>query len=434
MAREMPTQTVSPLLTAIKTFGNVQELFSNQYRNKGLQLLNAINSNNLNISNQTMDDLIRATNIKNQTDQKYIPLDAEAELRKKQADITEIQARTGASRAQANEIMSLLPYRISQIKAQNQKYQNDLDPIYNTRKMIEAYKNAPEGSEEKNILMGLIDKEIGNTGLMALGFLPGNGRASFGGVSSGVSRGAPRQTISYDQEGRPLIRELPTTAAATQAQNRLAAHAELEKLQKVYNDSLNVYGKNYGSFKLLGDIIGSRFNENISTNRLKNYATGINFLPEIASIAARQATGGVPGEATIRDYQNMFSKAAPLEFLNKLLPGNVKDYALNQFLPIQNKAIGSAVEQERLGFPTYYGDTSIAQPQQQRQKNFLSKNTDIPAPAQSSNNRNLTKPNLGRLSSPNSFNSTEEAREYFSNLSPYQQKLFLYEFFGVNTK
>jgi hypothetical protein len=84
--------------------------------------------------------------------------------------------------------------------------------------------------------------------------------------------------------------------------------------------------------------------------RLLNYAMAARFTPEMASIAARQATGQTPGIEMIREFENSMFPSMPARFAQSFLPSDVKQQATNSYFPIQSQMANQAINTERQGY------------------------------------------------------------------------------------
>lgn len=364
-----PTSQPSGLEKAMNVTSGFQNIFGKQYNN----IIDKYRAQDADLNNQyksqTLGSTIDATNTKNQADIQNYPLQQAAKTAQEQQTIKEIMSRTGLNYAQAAEAGA----RTGLIGTQTQQLRQSTQPGYAFDEAQRQFNASPDGSPRKMYFGGILNSLMGAPGGMNLG-----GRktkdAGLGGVSAGGAAGGgmvqgadgnislnplgggPRSAFHqgfYDSpdNGQQTI-ESPTTASATRNQTRLEAHNEIGGLYPQITDGLKPYQGPMGSLNLMYDSYKASNGDADAKQKLTNYAIAKRFLPELAAVNARQATGTNPGIELTREFQGSMFPGLPGSMANYFIPSNVQAQANTDYLPMQGKAVESAINQERTGYPT----------------------------------------------------------------------------------
>jgi hypothetical protein len=333
--------------TAKQLHGIIGQHYGNRYKaaqaqNEGLEAQRRAG---------TLESDIGAQNMKNQTDIQYYPQMQAAKLAQEGATIKEIQAKTGLSYAQTQHALAM---------ARNTQNEGRIGGAQG--RLFEAYEAAPAGSPQKAYFGALLNKEMGNFAPMeggmgtGMGNVPGTPRGgivpggTMGGIETNPLGGGPRAAFhqAFNPETGETM-EAPTTASATRNQMRTEAHSEIGKLYPKVIEGLKPYQGPLGSLALINDSRKAS-KDKAARKRLEDYEVAKRFLPELASINARQATGSNPGIELTREYQNAMFPALPGAAANYFVPSDVRASANAEYLPTQGQAVESAINQERQGF------------------------------------------------------------------------------------
>lgn len=357
---------VDPLQQAMGTASGIQNLFGNYYKNKLAGLNVGLKQNQLNYSNQTLQDSIAAENTKNRTDTQYYPLMQQAKLQQDEQTIKEIMSRTGLNYANAKMALAHIPL----LQAETAHERTLSDPMSTFNAAFNAYNNAQDNSPQKEYLAGILNNFMGGGNLKApknssagsgMGTIMGN--IADGGIQLNPIGGSNRSPFKQaymetnsadnpiDSNAPGQTIESPTTQSASQAQMRKAAESEIHNIYPTVMNGLKPYQGPFGSASLVKDsFLASQGNKD-AQQRLDNYAVSKRFLPELASINARQATGREPGIELNREYENAMFPGLPSKFANWTIPAVSQQNANNTYLPLQGRAVTSAINEERGGFP-----------------------------------------------------------------------------------
>jgi len=240
---------------------------------------------------RTLEGKVNLENLKNATDAEYYPQLAQAGLGEKQATIGNINAHSRLFGAQGEEARARA-----------------------------AFEN--------------MRARLGMGGLLA--------------ASGGLAAGNTMPQV--DKNGNITTVELPTTPAATQAQNRIAAEAELKQLMPIVTKGMQHYAGISGKLDFIRDISLYKTQPNTekgkaAAQRLYEYDLAQRYSTEIAGINARQATGQAAGEGALREFKNSMFRNSPF------IPQDITRKTMGAYSPLQQSAVNAAIEQERTGFP-----------------------------------------------------------------------------------
>lgn len=351
---------------ALGISGDIYNMIGKNYENK----LREAQARNFDLEAQkragTLQSDINAGNIKNQTDIQYYPQIQAAKLAQEGATIKEIQAKTGLTYAQTKHALAMTA---------NTQREGAIGGAQG--KLFQAYEAAPVGSPQKAYFGALLNKEMGGFapvegGMAAGGQVPSTPKG--GNVPSGMPNGLQLNPLGggprtpFHQAFDPLTGktiESPTTASATRNQTRTEAHQEIENLYPKVIEGLKPYQGPMGSLSLINDSRKASSGDKGAQKRLEAFELSKRFLPELASINARQATGSNPGIELTREYQNAMFPALPGGIANYFVPSDVRAQANLEYAPTQAQAVETALNEERQGYKRHGEIPSWSGQQQQ---------------------------------------------------------------------
>ena len=377
----LPMQTTSNfgdvLNTAMGTAKGLQGLIAQNDANKLANLNAQLAQGKVQLMNQTLPNQIQDLNTKYTTDTHYYPLLQAASLAAKNASIKRISAQTGLSNLQA----SLVSQKIKNL-------QNSTDPTYPGRVLDQLY-NATQGLQNtdpaklynQNLINAYLGHGMPPTALTATGAttkkkgaqatqgIPGmpplqsTTTVGANGIQTNPLGGSGRSTFHQgyvDTPNGPITMESPTTNAASRNQMRVEAHTEMNKIYPIVMNGNAPYQGRLGFLKLMYD--GHLANMTPTTpfessekqaamQRLSNYELAKMFIPELASINAKQAGNTTIGKELNSEYQNSMFRFLPDETIEKYsVPAQAIRNAAMRYPGIQGNAIAGALNQERTGY------------------------------------------------------------------------------------
>lgn len=306
----------------------------------------------------TLGDSIAAANAKNQADTQYYPQQQMYKTQQEAATIKEIQARTGLSYSQAREVGA----RTGLINTQRQML---TDPSMTFDTLYKKLQTLPQGSPERKYISSQLTGMLNGAGVPTVG---GGKKTSAGGLlpSMGAqggmqvnpletSRSGFKQGFTLDQSGNPITMESPTTASGTRNQMRGEAEQESKYISPTILNGVNNYQGMFPTVDLLKDSYTARFGAKkaaeAAKQRLGQYALASKFIPEAASINARQATGQAPGIELVREFTSKMFPNMPSDFATAAIPADIKIKANNAYPNLQQGMADQAINESRAGYP-----------------------------------------------------------------------------------
>lgn len=228
--------------------------------------------------------------------------------------------------------------------------------------------------------------------------------------------GAGNQLPMFDKNGKVTTVESPTTASATQAQNRVAAEAEMKKIAPVIQKGLSHYIGAAGRASYLKDIylykFGTPKQKEAAGQRLYEYDLAKRYETEGAGINARMATGQPAGIEALREFKNSM-------YRNSLFsPQGIQQKGMGAYNGIQQGAVGEAINQERTGFPQQ--NNAPAWAQSRIQLNPMGPTTGRSTFKQGIVENPKAQNQQAQTQMP-TFNSKEEFLQWRNNLTPEEK-------------
>lgn len=335
--------SVDPLQQAMGTASGIQNLFGNYYKNKLAGLDAGLKQNQLNYSNQTLQDAITAANTKNQTDTQYYPLMQQAKLQQDEQTVKEIMSRTGLNYAQAKMALAHIPLLQAQANHENALSNAQTNPAFMYDALKQQMDASPNASPRKayfgGLLNSMLSQSVGgmpvtdsgrgkNSSLLSPGM---GGRQTSQGVSAvpsvpgltvnpmTVSRSSNKgaEYAQTDDSGNTTVYTSPTTPTVTGLQSRLGAENELKTLSPTMDAGIAPYVSTYGAnVAYPHDLVRAKMGDKNAQARVDAAESAMQLIREKAILRIRQASPNAEiGEGQINEMVKQMYPNMPAHFL-----------------------------------------------------------------------------------------------------------------------
>jgi hypothetical protein len=310
----------------------------------------------------TLGDSIAATNATNQADAQYYPLQQMFKTQQEEQTVKEIMARTGLTYAQAKEVAA----RTNLVNTQQQAL---TDPTMMFDSLYKKLQTLPQGSPQQAYVRSILNGMLNGAGAsMPSGASRGAGASrsvqlfpSMGNGNAGLqfnplqtSKSGYHQAVMFDESGNPITVESPTTASGTRNQMRAEAEQEGKYILPTVLQGINNYQGVSPTASMLWDSMLARYgsgkSKDAARQRLQDYTVASKFIPEVAAINARQATGQSPGIELVREFTNKMFPSMPLDMANAFIPADIKVKANNTYPAMQQGMANQAINTARQGY------------------------------------------------------------------------------------